>query len=315
MSKINNIVRMMFMLKSGRLISRKEVAEKLEVNPKEVIVYKKALDEIFEIESIRGPHGGYKLVDTYFPFKAVLTETEVLDLKMLVNKLEYSEDENEKLKKVVDKINFSILNNENTSSADIIPYSRRNKGMYNEDVELKIYQAILDRVVIIIEYTDNKNKVSRRRVEPYKYFIYRGESYLIANCLEKNDIRFFKFIRIKDCIVTSFKFERTVDIESILENMKTNGLGVFGLEEYDLELEISPPMANSIKERIWVENQEIIELENGKILFKARMKGEHSIVSWILTMREFVKINKPEKLQEVVMESIDRMLQNHKNNN
>lgn len=314
MSKINNIVRMMFMLKSGRIISRKEIAEKLNVTPKEIIVYKNALEEIFEIESIRGPHGGYKLIDTYFPFKAVLTETEVFDLKMLVNKLEYSEYENEKLKKVVDKINFSILNSENTSNADIISYSRRNKEIYNEEIEMKIYQAVLDRKIIIIEYTDNKNNSTRRRVEPYKYFIYRGESYLVANCLKKNEIRFFKFIRIKDCIITSFTFERIINIEEKLKTMKTNGLGIFGVEEYDLELEIKHPMANSIKERIWVENQEIIELENGNILFKAKMKGEHAIVSWILTMREYVEVKKPEKLQEVVVNALEKMLKNHKNN-
>lgn len=301
------------MLKSGKVIARKEIAENLGVTPKEVIVYKNALEEIFEIESIRGPHGGYKLVDTYFPFKAVLTENEVFDLKMLINKLEYSEQENEKLKKVVDKINFSILNSENISSADIIPYSRRNKEIYNEEIEMKIYQAILDRKIIIIEYTDNKNNSTRRRVEPYKYFIYRGESYLVANCLEKNSIRFFKFIRIKSCIVTGFVFQRTIDIEAELNAMKSNRLGIFGLEEYDLELEIRPPMANSIKERIWVENQEIINLEEGKILFKAKMKGEHSIISWILTMREFVKIKKPKKLQDAVEKAIEKMLENHKN--
>ena len=71
-------------------------------------------------------------------------------------------------------------------------------------------------------------------------------------------------------------------------------------------------MSNSIKERIWVENQEIIELEDGKILFKAQMKGEHSIISWILTMREFAKVNKPDKLRVRVIESMEKMLEAHR---
>lgn len=311
MGKLQNTIRMMFMLKSGKLITREEIANTLDVTKKEVLVYKKELDEIFEIESIRGPHGGYRLRDTYFPFKEVLSENEVFELKMFINKLENEDGESQKLKRIIEKINFSILNSEETISADIIPYSRKNPILNNQDIEYKIYEAIMNKNIIKIEYLDNKNNATERRVEPYKYFIYRNEAYLIANCLKQNGIRFFKFIRIKNCIVTSFKFEHTLDIEERIKEMKNRGLGIFGLEEYDLELVIRPPMANSIKERIWVENQEIIENEDGSITFKAKMKGEHSIVSWILTMREFVTVNKPDKLRNVVRESLEKMLIAH----
>lgn len=314
MSKLSNTVKMLLMLKSNRLISRQELSEKLGVNVKEISTYKNALDEVFDIETVKGRYGGYKLTNTYFPFKAVLTEREILDLKILVDKLEYSEDDNEKFKKVIDKINFSILNSDNFSNGDIIPYSRRNKEVYNEEIELKIYKATLENNEIIIEYLSNKNEFSRRRIQPYKYFTYRGENYLIAYCCDKKSIRYFKFIRIKECIVTSKIFERNEEIEQELKikERKENGLGVYDLEEYDVEIEISPPMANSIRERIWVENQEIIDLEDGKILFKAQMKGEHSIISWILTMREFAKIRKPENLRVKVIESMEKMLENHK---
>ncbi|WP_297438600.1 YafY family protein [uncultured Clostridium sp.] len=312
MSKLANTIKMMVMLKSNKLMSREEIARNLGVNIKEITAYKNALSEVFDIETVKGRYGGYKLANAYFPFKAILTETEMIELKILVDKLEYSEDNNEKFKKVIDKINFSILNSDDYSSGDIISYSRRNKDIYNEEIELKIYKAVLDRKIIIIEYLSNQNEVSRRRVQPYKYFVYRGESYLVGYCLEKNAIRFFKFIRIKECTVTGFIFERNKDRELEVEERKNKGLGIFDQEEYDLEIEISPPMSNSIKERIWVENQEIIELEDGKILFKAQMKGEHSIISWILTMREFAKVNKPDKLRVKVIESMEKMLEAHR---
>ncbi|MDU1053034.1 WYL domain-containing protein [Clostridium baratii] len=142
--------------------------------------------------------------------------------------------------------------------------------------------------------------------------MYRGEPYLIAYCLKRNEIRFFKFIRIDNCIITSFTFERTIDIEKEIKDMKEKKIGIFYGEEYDLELEISPPMANSVRERIWVDDQEIIELPDGKILFRAKMGGGHSVISWILTMKEFVKINKPDKLKEDVINTLEKMLDNHK---
>lgn len=313
MSKLNNIIRMMFMLKSERVIKKKELAEKLGVNEKQVLRYKNALDEVFNIVSVPGPSGGYKLEDTYFPFKEVLSEEEIMSLKFILKRMDFGDEEEEKYNNILDKINFSILNSENEYKGDIIPYSRRNGDINKlKEIEMKIYEAILEKKKIIIDYVNNQNKASSREVLPYKHFIYRGEPYLIAYCLKRNEIRFFKFIRIDNCIITSFTFERTIDIEKEIKDMKEKKIGIFYGEEYDLELEISPPMANSVRERIWVDDQEIIELPDGKILFRAKMGGGHSVISWILTMKEFVKINKPDKLKEDVINTLEKMLDNHK---
>lgn len=313
MSKLNNIIRMMFILKSGRVIKKKELAEKLGVNEKQVLRYKNALDEVFNIVSVPGPSGGYKLEDTYFPFKEVLSEEEIMSLKFILKRMDFGDEEEEKYNNILDKINFSILNSENEYKGEIIPYSRRNGDINKlKEIEMKIYEAILEKKKIIIDYVNNQNKASSREVLPYKHFIYRGEPYLIAYCLKRNEIRFFKFIRIDNCIITSFTFERTIDIEKEIKDMKEKKIGIFYGEEYDLELEISPPMANSVRERIWVDDQEIIELPDGKILFRAKMGGGHSVISWILTMKEFVKINKPDKLKEDVINTLEKMLDNHK---
>lgn len=313
MSKLNNIVRMMFMLKSGRLIKKKELSEKLGVNEKQVSRYKAALDEVLNIKSVPGPNGGYQLEDTYFPFKEILSQEEVMSLKYLLNKMDFSYEDEEKYSNIVDKINFSILHSEDQYRGDIIPYSRSSCDKEKlKEIEFKIYEAIVERKKIIIDYVDNKNKESSREVLPYKHFIYRGEPYLIAYCLKRNGIRFFKFVRINRCIVTGFNFDKTINIDDEIKEMKEKKIGIFNGEEYDLELEISPPMANSVRERIWVDNQEIIDLENGKILFKAKMGGGYSVISWILTMKEYVKINKPEKLKKDVKETLEKMLENYK---
>ena len=312
MSKLSNIVKMMFILRKGDIVSRKDLAKELDVTEKQIGIYKSVLDEVFTIESIPGPHGGYKLIDTYFPFKEVLNKEEIFNLKILIDKLDYDNQENAKLKQLVEKINFSLESLNNNQCTDIIAYSRKNPEYKNEKLELDIYNAILQGDVVIIEYVDNQNQTTRRAVQPYKYFIYRGEVYLVAYCLSRNAIRFFKIVRIKECIITSKKFKKIIDVDKEIKEMQEQGIGIFGLEEYEVELEIRPPMANSIKERIWVENQIIEELDDGSIIFKAKMKGEHSIVSWILTMREFVKIKKPDKLKNIILDSIERIYKNHK---
>ncbi|MDU1053033.1 HTH domain-containing protein [Clostridium baratii] len=164
MSKLNNIIRMMFMLKSERVIKKKELAEKLGVNEKQVLRYKNALDEVFNIVSVPGPSGGYKLEDTYFPFKEVLSEKEIMSLKFILKRMDFGDEEEEKYNNILDKINFSILNSENEYKGDIIPYSRRNGDINKlKEIEMKIYEAILEKKKIIIDYVNIKIKLHQER--------------------------------------------------------------------------------------------------------------------------------------------------------
>lgn len=313
MSKLGNSLRMLFMLKTRNLIKAKEIAEKLEVTTKEVGRYKVVLDEFFDIESVSGPNGGYRLRDTYFPFKQVLTEDEVNTLKNAIDSLNDNSLENSlSLRNAIDKINYSILNDENdVTNEAMIPYSKVrildeiHKKMLND-----IYRAMLEKYEIYISYKDNSGKNTRRRVQPYKYLRYKGEKYLVANCLMRNSIRFFKITRISDYTITGKSFQRTIDINKLLEEYRHNSMGIFGGEEYQLVLQIKSPMANTISERIWVDNQSVEELHNGEIIFKATMKGGPEIISWILSMGECVKIIEPTYLRKEIHEKLKNMVKN-----
>lgn len=313
MSKLGNSLKMLFMLRTGTLIKGKEIANKLETTVKEVRRYKEVLDEFFEIESVPGPNGGYRLKDTYFPFKEVLTEDEVLLIKNAVDSLDSTMFENNLvLKKAVDKINYSILNNkEEVISEQLIPYSRIKSLDENYKKILDdIYKAMFNRVEIIISYKDNNGKCSRRRVQPYKYLRYKGEKYLVAYCLMRNEIRFFKLARIQEYTITTVKFNRTIDINKVLVEYKSNSIGIYSGKEYRIILEIDPPIANTIKERLWVDNQEVEELGEGKIKFKAIMKGGPEIITWILSMGECVKIIEPTYLREEIYKKLQKMIKN-----
>lgn len=311
MSELRNLLKMVFILKRRGKVKSKEISEKLEVNVRQVRRYKEILDEFFDIESIAGPDGGYRLVQESFPFKEMLTQDEIMSLKIAIKALDsFSIEDNKKILHAVDKINFSILNNENDllGSEQIIPYSMPKK--LNENIikmHEDIYKAILDKTEVYIKYRGNIGKVSEREVQPLKYLRYKGEYYLVGNCLLKNEIRYFKLARIQEYRILNKKFEFQGEIEELLKTYRENGFGVFGGEEYDLVLEIEPPMANTINERIWVENQVIEEQEDGSILFKAKMKGGPELISWILSMGESVSVIKPKELKEKVVNTVKNM--------
>ena len=311
MSNLENILKMLFELKKGNIVKKKDLANKLGITEKQVLRYKNAISELFTIESIPGPNGGYKMIDLYFPFKELLTKEEIILLKMHINSCQYNDIESEKLKRALEKINYTILKDTDNISAQMIPYSKINVS--NKDIltiKKIFYEAILNHQQIIIEYTGNYGANTKRTIEPYKLIIFKGEWYIASKCLLRNDIRFFKLIRIKNYIVTSKRFKIDNDVDKLITEYRKNSIGIFGGKEYDIELEITPPIANTIKERIWVDNQIIEELNNGKILFKARMNIDPEIISWIFSMKSSVKIIKPEILKKEVKCELKKMIEN-----
>ncbi|ENY99764.1 hypothetical protein HMPREF1092_02900 [Clostridium thermobutyricum] len=308
MSDISNCLMMLVNLSSNRLISKKEFAEKLGVSERQVSRYKNKLSEIFNIESVPGPKGGYRIVDKCLPVKELLTEDEIMLLKLKLFSIDAGEDT--KLKNAIDKINYSILNNEKEESRiQFMPYSRIKpqsdefKNMQNE-----IYSAIINSNELSIEYEDNNGKKSKRDVQPYKFFSYKGETYLIANCLLRNEIRFFKLVRIKWCFVKTIKFEKTIDVDKLIKEYEKNNIGIFCGEDINIRLKIYHPIANTVKERIWVDNQVIYESEDGNIIFEAKMKKAPELLSWILSMINSVEILEPKELREEIKEILEKNL-------
>lgn len=312
MSRLGNVLKMWFILANGRITSIKNIAEELEVSERQVKRYKDELAMYADIESITGKYGGYRLRETYIPFKGLLTEEETELLRYYIESLDnFPIDEKEKINRIVGKINYSILNqNDNVSSFnEIIPYSTVKMIDENrKNIISDIYRAIVENREIEIVYKNNNGKCTSRRVQPYKYITYKGEKYLVAYCLLRKEVRYFKIIRIQRYSVVDSTFNRTIDIDEVINNEIHNSVGIFGGKEYKLILEVSPPMSNTISERIWVEDQEIEELEDGKIRFSATMKGGPEIISWILSMGDTVKIIGPLELKYEIKKKIKSMI-------
>jgi len=58
---------------------------------------------------------------------------------------------------------------------------------------------------------------------------------------------------------------------------------VFHGETTKVETWFSPEVAEYIKEKKWHESQEILEQEDGSIIFKAEVAGIHDIKIWVMS--------------------------------
>ena len=85
MSKVSNVLEMLELLSSGRKYQISELAEKLEVSPRMIWVYKEECEKAgIYIDTVKGPYGGYVLrQDVHVPRRFITPDTiDVSDKKI-----------------------------------------------------------------------------------------------------------------------------------------------------------------------------------------------------------------------------------------
>ncbi|NEZ49547.1 WYL domain-containing protein [Clostridium botulinum] len=142
-----------------------------------------------------------------------------------------------------------------------------------------------------MKYRSSNKIVKERVVHPYKIFQYKSSIYLLAYCEYREEIRYFKLSRIEKFSILKEKFK--INQELNLE-IDSDCLGIFEGKEVNFKIEIKYPIAQTIKERIWGQNQVIVENEsNNSIIFEAKMKDTEETKTWILGMGSSAVVLEP----------------------
>ena len=119
MSKISNVLAMIEHLSTGRKYSIAELAEKLEVTPRMIRVYKDEIEKAgIYIDTIKGPYGGYVLNQNVSVPKRFITPNEInVKDKNLFNLINRAIKEKRKC-----LIEYYSKNEEKLTSRTIHPY-------------------------------------------------------------------------------------------------------------------------------------------------------------------------------------------------
>lgn len=309
MSQIADVLKMLVILRNRGKIKISDLSKELEVSERSVRRYKEELEKVgYYIESDRGRYGGYFLPDETLLPALCISDEEYYSL-LLVNS--YLQETNHLAKKdiayIIDKV--EIFRKEKKLQV----YTHLVQELTSlEETELgkifmiKIREAILTTKKIKIKYTSLKNEITKRVIHPYLTYQHKGDMYVNGYCEIRNEFRDFKICRIQDIEVLKEKFEKQdMDTNKIMEDC----IGVYRGKTYEVKLEILYPMSRIVSEKIWVKNQKITQMEEGKILFEAKMKGLPEIKTWVLGMGSSVKVLGDEELKE----EIKREIKNIKN--
>ena len=184
------------------------------------------------------------------------------------------------------------------------PYKRNDQL---RDVIDRISQALVDRQMVEIDYyTMSRKKRTRRKVAPYKIWLFDGAFYLVGNCGLREDIRIFSLDRIKSLRLTEETFEMPEDFK--VEDFMQTSFGVFQGKPQNVRIWFAPEVAGYIKEKTWHATQKITSQNDGFIIFEARVAGTDEIKYWLMSWGGKAKVLSPATLRDEMIAEAQKML-------
>ena len=199
MSKISNVLTMLEYLSGGKKYSIKELAEKLEVSPRMIRVYKDELEKSgIYIDTIMGPYGGYVLNDSIRLPKRKFKEEDYLLIDKYID-LATDKEDKEKLRLLRDKIKGIYIGN--NIKKEEININDENQYKYNI-----FARAIKERRKVKILYYSFGKGETERIVHPLDLILYENEWFCSAFCELRGEIRHFDLKRVRKIELLDKKF-------------------------------------------------------------------------------------------------------------
>lgn len=160
-----------------------------------------------------------------------------------------------------------------------------------------------------IVYEALHGKESVRIINPYVISYFNSAWYVKAYCHLRNDTRVFAIHRIKKATANGKTFEVPKDI------MKGTIVGrPFNSQELsDVELWCSNEIAGYIIERADANRQEYVYNDDGSINLTIKSAPYHTLVRWILTEGNNIKVLKPESLVKDIKTTLRKTFNLYKN--
>ncbi|WJH32378.1 WYL domain-containing protein [Paenibacillus sp. CC-CFT747] len=215
MSKADNMLAILWMLKTGRRVTAQRIAEELEIHIRTVYRYIDALCASgVPILSDPGHNGGYSLLES---FTAAPLFFDLEEQKALIHAAKFAGEAGypfgEALDRAVDKLR-RYTNPEQKSrisrheeGLEVIP-SLPNAALAGVLQELETGAA--DGLSLQLEYHKGfgESSPTTRLIDPYGLVYWKGRWYIVAYCHLRGEIRSFRADRVRSLLRTEETFRR-----------------------------------------------------------------------------------------------------------
>ena len=311
MGKAGMCIAMLQILNTGKVYKVSELAELLETNPRNIIEYKKELEEFgYYIENIPGRYGGYRLENTVLlPALKFSDEEKKILLEgnnYLTNRYEfpYKKEFDLCVAKIISTIAHEGLSN------DILVINKYPYQMSDTDIRIRydqIKNSIKKREIINIKYQFNDD-LKEINFHPYEIFMYDNFWYVIGWNEQINDIDYLKINRMN--LITGLKKKYT-KWKSYNSSDYLEPTGFKKEQWYHLELKVDKSFIGQIKERVYGKNQEIT-FEKNKYILKVDIQNKEEIITLVLSFGNNVEVIEPTWLKDELLNTAKLYLKIYK---
>lgn len=177
---------------------------------------------------------------------------------------------------------------------------------------VKILNAIDERIILEIVYDKNEDNMHQvKYVTPISLTKAGRNIYMIG--LENdnpNKFRIYLFEKIFEIKFTDRKSD-VKDIPNISGIFRTSWGMFSGGDEYEVKLKFTKKMGEHIKNRFYIETQNITE-ESDCFILTMKVKLSYEFMSWVMGWGADVEILSPELLKEMVLKKAKEIVKKYK---
>jgi len=298
--KLYRLFEIIYILLEKKTVTAKELAEHFEVSTRTIYRDVEAISAArIPIYMSKGKNGGISLLPGYVLDRKVLSEeekTDILSALQSLNSLDKSSVEN-----TLNKVS-SFLGTRNQSYYEI---DLDDWGNLIKDQFEKSKQAIISKKLLSFEYLSFLNKRSKRIVEPYKLWFKGKNWYLRAYCLNKNEMRVFRFSRMRDVKILDDGFEpRVLDFMNYDEYQTTH-------QTIEVVMKIDNDMEYRVLDEFF--EKDVVQNRDGSFTVRMNYIEDLWLYGYILSFGSSAKVISPPELQNKIQRILLRMLDKYEN--
>jgi predicted DNA-binding transcriptional regulator YafY len=308
--RIDRLLAITILMLNRERITARELAEKFEVSIRTIYRDFEAMNLAgIPVVSYSGNNGGFGIMENYRLDRRLLSSQDLTSILSALHGINRTLDD-KSLSLAMDKIaslvprgqGDEIMQNLEQVVIDIFPWGE-NPG-HAEKIKC-LHQAVTQRRIVQFSYTNSLGEKTIRKVEPMT-LLFKGYSwYLFGFCQSKNDYRFFRLSRIKDCETLAESFPRR-------GKSYRDCLGPFGenVEPTEFVLKFNAGVRQFIEDSF--EGEQIEHQADGSVIVKFRMPVNEWTYGFILSFGENVEVISPEHIRSEIAKKIKKILSFYK---
>jgi predicted DNA-binding transcriptional regulator YafY len=313
--RINRILMLDEMIRSGSYPSIAKLARKAEVNKRTIERDIEYLRDMYEapIEYDRQKRGYYYSEPNFFIKSVILTEGELFSLALFDRLLEQYRNTplETDLRRIFEKIVHSLPDNVTVNPgmfSSHVSIISDHQGQIDPKVFEGIFTALKTKRTITFEYRPlQKTTYMTRKVDPYHAICQRGNWYFIGYCHDKKEPRMFSFSRVKKVVLNKEHFTIPPDFKPDKYFDKEMGVFASSRTPYTVELLIDNEIGTFALERQWHDTQTVEQRKDGSVYVKFTTTQIPEVLRWVLGQGHTVKALAPPELVGMVKDEAEKV--------